>query len=139
MPLILLQIISESHFQFLLKFLKFSAVGFSGLLVDFSATWITKEKFGFNKYLANSLGFSIAATTNYILNRIWTFHSNDPQLVLQYTKFYIISLIGLALNNLVIYLLHGKMNLNFYASKLIAIFIVTAWNFLANYFYTFQS
>jgi len=139
MPPILSQIMADGYFQFLLKFLKFSVVGFSGLLLDFSATWITKEKFGFNKYLSNSLGFSIAATTNYILNRIWTFHSKDPQLVVQYTKFYIISLIGLALNNLVLYLLHGKMNLNFYASKLIAILLVTAWNFLANYFYTFQS
>ena len=126
-------------YDFVFKFIKFALVGFSGLLVDFSITWLTKEKWGFNKYLANSLGFSIAATTNYILNRIWTFHSKDPQLAVQYTKFFIISLIGLALNNLVIYLLHGKMNLNFYASKFIAILIVTAWNFLANYFYTFQS
>jgi len=125
--------------DFVFKFFKFALVGFSGLLVDFSITWLTKEKWRFNKYLSNSLGFSIAASTNYILNRTWTFHSKDPQLVVQYTKFYIISLIGLALNNLVIYLLHGKMNLNFYASKLIAILIVTAWNFLANYFYTFQS
>lgn len=121
----------------ILKFLKFCAVGFSGMVVDFGVTWLCKEKFGWNKYLSNSLGFILAATNNYIWNRLWTFQSANTQIPVEYGKFLIIAAIGLAINNFVIYLLHGKLKLNFYLSKIFAIIIVTVWNFTMNYLFTF--
>lgn len=119
------------------KFLKFCVVGFSGTAVDFGVTWLCKEKFGWNKYLSNSIGFILAATNNYIWNRIWTFQSTSSDIPLEYGKFLIISIIGLIINNLVIYLLHGKLKLNFWLSKIVAIAIVTIWNFTMNYLFTF--
>ncbi len=122
----------------LLKFVKFSLVGFSGVFVDFGITYIFKEKFSVNKYISNSLGFICAATSNYFLNRIWTFQSHDPAILLQYSKFFTISLIGLMLNNLVVFFIHQKGQINFYVSKIFAIALVTLWNFSANYLYTFS-
>lgn len=119
------------------KFLKFCVVGFSGTAVDFGVTWLCKEKFGWNKYLSNSLGFILAATNNYVWNRIWTFQSSNSQIHIEYGKFLMVSIIGLGINNLVIYLLHGKLRLNFWLSKVAAIAIVTIWNFTMNYFFTF--
>ena len=69
------------------KFLKFCVVGASGMLIDFGITWLLKERIKVNKYVANSTGFILAATSNYILNRIWTFQSNDPQIASQYISF----------------------------------------------------
>ena len=119
------------------KFAKFCAVGFSGMMVDFGTTWLCKEKFGWNKYVSNSLGFILAASNNYLWNRIWTFHSTNTNIPVEYGKFFLISVIGLGINNLVIYLLHEKLKLNFYFAKLFAIGIVTIWNFTMNYFFTF--
>ena len=124
--------------EFLLKFIKFGIVGFSGLFVDFGITYITKEWFKVPKYLANAIGFSVAASTNYILNRIWTFQSHDPKIALEFSLFFGISLIGLIINTLILWILVSKFKLNFYLSKLFAIGVVTIWNFLANYFITFQ-
>ena len=59
----------------IIKFLKFCVVGFSGMLIDFGTTWLLKEQARVNKYIANSTGFVLAATSNYIWNRIWTFES----------------------------------------------------------------
>lgn len=123
----------------ILKFIKFCVVGATGLVIDFGLTYLLKEKVKTNKYFANSFGFLCAATSNYVLNRIWTFQSTDPAIFLQYTKFVVISLIGLGLNNSVIFLLHGKKNKNFYVSKAVAILVVVLWNFFANYFYTFAN
>ena len=120
-----------------LKFLKFGAVGFSGTFIDFFFTWLCKEKFKFNKFVANSIGFVIAATTNYFLNRIWTFKSHNPEVGREYTVFFLISLVGLGLNNLIIYMLNEKLKINFYMAKVFAIGVVMVWNFLANYFITF--
>ena len=93
------------------QFLKFCAVGGSGVFVDFGITYACKEWLRLNKYVANSLGFLCAATTNYILNRIWTFHNENPDIAGQYLRFLGISLVGLAINNATIYVLHGRFRL----------------------------
>ena len=120
-----------------LQFIKFCVVGGTGVVVDFGITFLFKEKLKLNKYIANSLGFMAAASTNYLLNRWWTFRSHDPEVAQHYVQFVGISAIGLILNNIIIYLLNDKARLNFYLSKLIAIGLVTLWNFFMNYYFTF--
>jgi len=122
----------------MMKFLKFCVVGFSGMIIDFSTTWFLKEKVRINKYIANSSGFILAATSNYIWNRVWTFHSENRYVVTEYFSFILISLAGLAINNFIIFLLNDKLRLNFYLSKLIAVGVVTVWNFLMNFIITFR-
>lgn len=121
----------------LLKFLKFGVVGFVGMLVDFAITYLLKEWLRVPKYIANACGFIIAATTNYILNRYWTFHSHNPDIALEFSRFFIVSLLGLAINTVVIWLIVRKFKSNFYFAKLIAIGVVTIWNFFANLAFTF--
>ncbi len=124
--------------SFILKFLKFAAVGFSGLLVDYAFTYIFKEWLKVQKYVANSIGFTIAASTNYLLNRVWTFESDNPDIAMEYSEFLIISIIGLGLNNLILWLIVKRFKINFYLAKFFAIIVVTLWNFLANFFITFN-
>ena len=137
--------------DFILKFLKFCIVGGSGVIIDFGVTYVFKELLKINKYVSNSLGFLCAATSNYILNRVWTFSSSDPNVTRQYLTFLLISLVGLAINNAIIWLLNDRFKvnfskfinkgqpekINFYSSKLIAMLMVLVWNFLMNYFFTF--
>lgn len=122
---------------FFLKFIKFGVVGGSGVFIDFFFTWLAKEQLKIQKYIANAIGFTIAASTNWFLNRIWTFESNNPEILIEYTQFLVISIIGLAINSAVLWLITDKLKVNFYISKLGAIAITTIWNFFANYLYTF--
>ncbi len=124
--------------SFIIKLLKFGAVGISGMIIDFGFTYFFKEVLKVNKYISNSTGFTLAATSNFILNRIWTFNSTSPDVMIQFSKFFIISVLGLLLNNLTIYIFTDyKVKLNFYISKAIATLIVFFWNFFMNYFFTF--
>ena len=120
------------------KFLKFIIVGFSGLIIDFGITFLCKEKVLLNKYLSNSIGFTIAASSNYVFNRIWTFNSNNPNITIEFSSFFFVSIIGLLINNSILWLIHNKMGINFYLAKFGAILVTTLWNFFANYFFTFQ-
>jgi putative flippase GtrA len=97
--------------SFLYKFIKFGIVGFSGLFVDFGFTYICKEILKIQKYVSNAIGFTLAASSNYYLNRVWTFKSTDPEIFVEYSEF---------------------------MSKVFAIAVVTVWNFLANAFITFS-
>lgn len=122
---------------FILKFLRFCVVGVSGTVIDFGLTWLCKEKLHIPKFLANAIGFVVAATNNYILNRIWTWESTSEQVGVEYAKFFSVSLIGLGINTLILYIMHEKMRLNFYLSKVFATAVVMLWNFFANNFFTF--
>lgn len=125
-------------FDLLFKFLKFGVVGVSGVVVDFGVTWLLKEQLRLNKYIANSAGFACAVVSNYILNRIWTFHSADPHVGIQFAKFAVVALVGLGMNNAIIFYLTERRGIKFYTAKLVATGVVMLWNFGANYFFTFR-
>jgi putative flippase GtrA len=117
--------------------LKYGLVGISGMAVDFSVTWLCKERIGLNKYIANSLGFSLAVVNNFLLNRYWTFAQSQTAALPQFGKFTIISIGGLLINNLLLYLFINYSKTNFYIAKLLVIGIVFFWNFFMNQLFTF--
>jgi putative flippase GtrA len=124
--------------DYFLKFFKFGIVGCTGVLVDFGITWLLKEKLKVQKYVANACGFTVAASTNYFLNRVWTFHSHNPRIFSEYYHFLFISLIGLGINSLILWILVSRFKKHFYLSKLFAIGFTTIWNFVANVIFTFH-
>ena len=69
-------------------------------------------------------GFSLAVVNNYLLNKYFTFQDRNTQLATQFLKFFVISIIGLALSNLFLYLVQKNAKLNFYLSKAIVIGLV---------------
>lgn len=121
------------------KFLKFGIVGFSGLVVDFSFTWLCKEKLRINKYLSNSIGFALGVINNFYWNKKYTFNNYDSEYEIQFFKFLIVALIGFLLNNALLYILQKRTQLNFYVSKGIVTMVVFLWNFFANSLYTFAN
>ena len=137
-----------------LKFVKFGIVGFIGMIVDYLFLFIFVKFCHFPDLIANACSFTIAATSNYFLNRIWTFQSHDKEVGKEYLKFFLVSLIGLGINTLVIFLFElqlpdWKANSGvgfhfiifieyFYLLKLIAIAITTIWNFFGNLLFTFK-
>ena len=123
--------------SFLLTAFKFGIVGFSGVFIDFTITYYLKEIIELPLFLSNSFGFIIAATSNYIINRIWTYKSNDNNILIESLRFLLIALIGLIINFCIIYLLLD-LKLTFYLSKAISIIIVFVWNFSANHFFNFK-
>lgn len=135
MQTLYLQLLADS---FVLKFLRFGVVGFSGLFVDFGITWLLKELARWQKYLSNAIGFMAAASSNYMLNRWWTFQSTNPNVVIEYTGFIFIAVLGLVINTLILWILVSRVRMNFYLSKVFATAVVMLWNFVANLVFTFN-
>lgn len=121
----------------ILQVLKFCLVGASGMVLDFTLTYLLKEKFKLHRYVANAVGFTCAASSNFALNRYWTFESHSPEVYEQYSYFLTFSLIGLGINSIFL-LFFEKQNYPFYGAKFLAILITTIWNFTTNYFFTFH-
>lgn len=140
--------------ELILKFIKFGVVGFSGTIVDYAFLILFVECFNMPDLLANACSFTLAATSNYFLNRIWTFRSKEKKVGVEYVKFFAVSLVGLAISTLTIYLFelalpswkaHSGNGFHFvvfieffYLLKFIAIVITTIWNFFGNLLFTFR-
>ena len=109
------------------------------MCIDFSITWLCKEKGKLNKYVANTAGFSVAVISNFFLNYVWTFQGTNSSIPSSLERFILFAIIGLALNNFFVYLFTDLASLNFYLSKALAIACVFVWNFSSNYFFNFHS
>lgn len=128
----------------ILKFIKFGIVGASGMVVHFGVLYLFREVVGLNSFVANTIGFICAATTNYILNRIWTFRSHETQVGVEYLKFILVSVIGLGINNGTLWL-GGHLlpdwtgDWRFYILWVVAVGVTTLWNFFGNMLFTFRN
>lgn len=137
----LLRLLPFSHKEQVRQFYKFSIIGVSNTIIDFSIYFVltrTVLTFSFGYLLANVISFSIAVTNSYIWNRLWTFRSASTNKVLEFTKFYFVNLSGLVLSTGLLFLFVHYAHLHDTVGKVIAISIVLFWNFLINKFWVFK-
>lgn len=119
------------------KFLMFFLAGGIGFLFDVLITTNLIKTKKVKLLVANTIGFLVGICVKYYINRIWTFDSVDPDVLIQFLKFLGISLVGLALVNTIIYYLHHRKGKKFMHSKILSMSVFMIWNFTANYFFTF--
>lgn len=120
------------------QFIKFGLVGLSSTVIDWGIYLGLTRIFALFYLMAKILSFSVAVLNSYIWNRRWTFRSNDPAKLKQFIKFLTISIVGLVLNSLIMFLAVDKFRLHDIIGLVFATAIVLIWNFLANKFYTFK-
>jgi putative flippase GtrA len=106
-------------------------------LIDFSVLYFLTDIVGFHYLTSATISFVLAATANYWSNRRWTFQSNGQRRK-QLPVFFIIAVLGLIINNYIIYISVEKLGLHYLFGKVLATAIVTVWNFLGNKYLTFR-
>jgi putative flippase GtrA len=120
------------------QFVKFGIVGTIGTVVDISILAFLHEVVGLNVYLANFFSFSAAVLNNYALNSHWTFGDQEKEHKRQLVQFALVSAVGMALSQALLYFFHDVLNLYYLIAKCLGILIVLFWNFFANRFWTFR-
>ena len=138
----------EYRKPWLSKYIKFSAIGGLGAVINTAILWTASEIFSVYYLVASVLAFSVAVTSNYFLNRKWTYRSkgNMPK---QYSQFLTVSVFGLLLNLVILKgIVDGAMpaleigkdktGLYLVAANMITILVVSIFNFLVNSFWTFR-
>jgi putative flippase GtrA len=117
---------------------KFGIVGGFCFVIDFSITYYLKEKSKVYKFVANASGFIVSVIVNFMLNKYWTFKASNIDATTQFVKFITIASFALMINSVIIYLLNVKIRMNFYLSKIIAVFIVMFFNYSMQALFTFN-
>ena len=133
------------HPHELVRFLKFAAVGAIGMVIDLSVLNILHKVFGLPLLVANSISFTVAVISNFTWNRLWTFpESRNRALLPQLGQFALVNVIGLAINNLVLWIVFNAVQgfipdpWNYNVAKITAIGVVLFWNYGINRVWTYK-
>ncbi|MCU0577202.1 MAG: GtrA family protein [Desulfobacterota bacterium] len=125
------------------EFIKFCTVGFSGLFVDMGVVVAFKTMFAFDTRICASFGFLAAVTTNYILNRLWTFEgARNTSLFTSYASYVTVCCVGFLARLGVMHLLIEYTSLDtgygYIFNNLVGIGVGTAVNFIGSKYFAFS-
>lgn len=131
----------RQRFNFpLARFIRFGLVGLSGVFVDMTVFYLLSDPttLGWGLTRSKILAAEVAIINNFLWNDRWTFGDLSSQQkgwskrFKRFLKFNAICLAGLVLNVLLLNLLYNAFGINRYLANLIAIALVTLWNFWVN-------
>lgn len=116
------------------KFLKFIMVGSSGAVIKLLSMFLLTN-YGHVFYMLSYLISSILAiTSNYTLNSLWTFDQflnvSFKSHVFKYLRYVATSCIAVAINELILFILTGKLHVWYMFSAFIGIFTAFAVNYI---------
>jgi len=117
----------------LAKFCTVGAIGYAVNLVVYSA--LVAEGMHYN--LAAACSFLVAVTNNYTWNRIWTFRGQRGHVGYQGLRFFVVSLIALAANE-VLLTAFVAADVGKVVAQAIAVVLVTPINFVGNKLWSFR-
>ncbi len=122
------------------RLIRFCLVGLSGVFVDMVLLYLLSDPSALSLPLTRSkiIAAEFAIINNFLWNDSWTFadiamqQRQWHQRCKRFLKFNIICLVGLVLNVLILNLLFNRFGVNRYLANLMAIAVVTIWNFWVN-------
>ena len=117
--------------KLLMQILKFGLVGGIAFLIDYSILIICKEFIGLSVLLSAAIAFSISVIFNYILSVIWIFDvDKEKSSKKNFIIFVTLSIVGLAITELIMDIGSNKLNINYLIVKILATTIVMVFNFI---------
>ena len=120
------------------RFLRFGAVGLSGVFVDLTIFHLMRTVINLGLTRSTILSAEVAILNNFLWNDLWTFgdisrkQTGKRQRFKRFLKFNIVCLAGIIIQTLVVNFLYNNLGMNQYIAKLIAIAVATIWNFWVN-------
>jgi putative flippase GtrA len=117
------------------EFVRFCAVGASGYAVNL-AVYAALLAAGLHYLAAAAIAFLVAAASNYVWNRTWTFRTSDAPVLRQGARAFTVSALSLGANQLFLLAL-VEAGAGHLAGQAIAIVLATPFSFAANKLWAF--
>lgn len=115
----------------MVQFLRYGVVAAVGLVVDFGGLVLFKEVLHWHYILAATGSFIVALVVNYAMSMLWVFPKSRFSRQREFMMFGVIGLLGLGLNDLLMWVLTSRLGLFYVLSKAVATVAVFFWNFFA--------
>jgi putative flippase GtrA len=125
----------RSHHNWL-ELMRFCVVGGSGYVINVGLFTLAYRSLPYP--IAFVIAFVVAATSNFIWNRVWTFRIEHGVPHVQYARFLAVSLLALAIDLVALALLVEVFGVHKPVAAAIAIVVATPISFLGNKLWSFR-
>ena len=114
------------------QFIKFVIVGLIAFAIDYGLLILFTEVFGINYLISATISFIISVIFNYIASMRYIYtHKQQYSRKREFIVFCILAVIGLIINNVLLYMTVEIFGQDYKYMKLIAAVIVALWNFIS--------
>lgn len=126
------QLFSSKTENTLIQLFRYFFVGGFAFVVDYGSLFILTEYCGVNYLTSAAIAFILGLLVNYLISILWVFGKRTvTNRWVEFLIFAVIGLIGLVLNEAIIYFGSEILGLHYMFSKLCSTAIVFFWNFFA--------
>ena len=109
---------------------RFGIVGGLAFLIDSGVLFVLTEYLNVYYLVSSVISFIVSLIFNYILSILWVFDIKKKQTIKEISLFVILSVIGLGINQVVMYVGADILNIYYMICKIISTFIVMVYNFI---------
>ena len=123
--------VSQKTENLLIQIFKFGIVGGIAFLIDYVVLFCCKEFIGLSVLLSAAIAFTVSVVYNYIASVKWVFDVNKEKSAKKnFVIFIILSIIGLIITEIIMWIGSDIMKINYLIVKIIATAIVMVFNFI---------
>lgn len=113
------------------QFLKFGVVGVIAFAIDFGVLVFLTEVFGLNPVVSATVSFVVSVVFNYAASMRYVFERReDMSRTREFVTFVILSVIGLGINDLLMWAGTEFTPIDYRLIKIFATAVVMVWNFI---------
>lgn len=114
------------------QILRFGVVGVLSTLLDYGGFLVLNNLFGIHYLVASTTSYALAIVFNYWLSMKYVFtSSNDRSKKAEFSIYALLTLVGLGLNQLFLYLCVSWLGTSENLGKLVATILVMLYNFIS--------
>jgi putative flippase GtrA len=108
------------------------------LLVDVGLYELLIRQAGLHVVAAAIVGYVVGGVLQYVLCTVWVFPAAPGNHAAGFVAFTVLSLVGLGITCVVVYVLHDLGHVNELLAKLVAVGLAFTWNFLSRKYLLFK-
>ena len=117
--------------QLVAQFAKFGVVGLIAFFIDYGLLILLTEVFDVNYLVSATISFTVSVIFNYLASMRYVFtHKEDMSRQREFVIFVVLSVIGLIINDAMMWVGVELLSINYMLVKIIATAVVAIWNFV---------
>lgn len=109
---------------------KFGLVGGIAFVIDYVLLYLCTEFLDIHYLVSSIISFTVSVIFNYILSVKWVFDVKKKQDTSDFIVFIILSVIGLGINSLIMYVMVEIFDVYYMLSKIVSTAVVMIYNFI---------